>query len=433
MHIRSWHRAFWLSAAPLMALWLTACGGGGGSSGQAEIRLVNLSSSRSTFDLVAVDDDKETTLASSIAADSASDRVSTADGELTYELRRAGNDSAAASVSWSLTDGERYTAIVYGTDSALKIARLDEDEDAPATGKARLRVYNTSAGSGSLDVYVTDDGTALDDASITTTVAANASSGFVTVTPGSYRLRLTAAGDTTDLRLDASALAIASDSVVTLVLTAGEGGVLVHAATLVQDGGLGLHKNSSARVRVASGVSNNAAVGVAIGGQTVVSAQRAPSVSSYRLVNAGSSLPLAVSVDGTALAAQTATLKAGGDYTLVVSGASGAEQAALLTDDNTLPSSGSAGIRLVNAMNADTAGLSLTVDYSVLADGVEPGTASAYVKLSAVTDVPLTVSTPLSTTALLSVAEADLTSQNVYTVFMFGTLDLPYGLLRKDR
>lgn len=412
---------------------ITACGGGGDAAGSAQIRLVNLSSSRSTFDLVAVDDDDETALAASVAADAASDRADVGAGERRYELRRAGNDSAAASSSWSLTQDTLYSAIAYGSDSNLKIAMLEEDEDTPDSGKARVRIYNTSSDSGALDVYLTDDDTALDDASITTTVAAGGSSGFVTLSSGSFRLRLTGSGDTADLRLDAADVAIGSGSVVTIVLTAGEGGVLVHAATLVQDGGLAVFRNGSARVRVAAGVTGNASIDASVGGAVLASAQRAPSVGAYRLVGAGSALSLSTAVDGAALAAQSLTLKAGGDYTLVVSGTAADATATLLTDDNHLPASGSAKVRLVNAMADVIGGLTLSVDYAALADDVAVGGASSYATLTAVSDVPLEVTSPLATEALFSIAEADLTSKNVYTVFMLGGTDSPYGLLRKDR
>ncbi|MCB1995593.1 MAG: DUF4397 domain-containing protein [Burkholderiaceae bacterium] len=423
-----------LSLAAPLALSLSACGGGGDDAGQAQIRLLNLSTSKSGFDLVAVDsDDDETVLAESVPADTVTSRSGTTAGELSYQLRRAGNDTAAVTTSWSLSADTAYTAIAYGSDSALKLAMLEEDEDTPVAGKARLRVYNTS-GSGALDVYLTNGATSLDEASITTTVSSNASSGFVTVSAGTYRLRLTGSGDVDDLRLDTPVLTLDSTSVVTLVLTAGEGGVLVHAATLVQDGGLALFKNTSARVRVAAGVAGNAAIDAGVGGIAVASAQRGPSVGAYRLVTAGSNQVLTMAVNGEVLAENSLTLKAGGDYTFAVTGTSAADAAAaLVADDNSLPASGYARVRLFNVMATLTGGLSLDVDYATLAEDVAVGAASSFTTLSAATDVPLTVSTPLSTTALLTIDEADFTSTHVYTVFQFGTVDSPYGFLKKER
>lgn len=428
----------WRRARPLLAglaaaltLTLTACGGGGDDTGSASIRLVNLTTSNSTFDLVDADNDK--TLASGVAADQASSRASVQAGEIGYELRRAGNDSAVVTASWSLTKGLKYSAIAYGAEGALKMAMLEEDEDLPDAGKARLRLYNTSADSGSLDLYLTASDTALEDAAITTTVAASGSTGFVTVAPGTYRLRLTASGDTSDLRLDLPAVTVADRGVVTLVLTAGSGGVLVHAATLEQEGGVTARKNSSARVRLAAGTTANAAIGATIGGQSLATSQRAPSVGAYKLVDAGSARALALTVNGMARAAESLTLKAGADYTLLVHGEPDTAQAVLLTDDNRLPATGYAKIRLVNALAGLEGGLTLNVNYSALAVEVAPGEASSPATLAQVTDVPLEVVSPLSTTPLYSIAEADLVSRGVYTVLMLGASSAPYGMLRKDR
>lgn len=429
---RPWRAALLALAAGFL---LAACGGSDSGDGTATIRLVNLTTSKSSFDLVAVDDDEdEDTVASTVAADAASDRSSVTAGELSYQLRRAGNDTAVVTSSWSLTKGLKYTAIAYGAEGTLKMAMLEEDEDEPDTGKARLRIYNTSSDSGALDLYLTDSDVELDDAAITTTVGAGSSTGFVTLTPGTRRLRLTASGDSADLRLDLPAITVAAGDITTLVVTAGPGGVLVHAATLQQAGGLVAYKNSSARVRVAAGVSDNAAIVARVGGTAIGGSQRAPSVGSYRLVTAGEDLALQTTVNGTALEAQTVTLAAGGDYTLVVHGTPASAAAALLTDDNRLPTASTkAKVRLVNALAGLDNGLTLSIDYSALAIDVLPGAGSDYVSMTAASDVPLEVTSPLSTTALFSIAEADITGYGVYTVFMLGNGGSPYGTLRKDR
>lgn len=432
-HFRRLSAALALGA---LTLGLAACGGASDDSGKATIRLVNLSDSHSTFDLVAVgDDDDETTLAESVAADTASERSSIGSDELSFEVRRAGNETAVVTASWTLTEGAAHSAILYGSEGALKLVRLEEDEDTPDSGKARLRLYNTGTDAGSLDLYLTASDAALGDSAIVTTVAAGASSGFVTVTPGTYRLRLTASGDIADVRLDLPSVTVDDRGIVTVVLTGTSGGVLVNAALLAQDGGLTVYKNASARVRVAAGATANASVSATIAGTSVASTQLAPSVSSYKLVPAGSDLALALSVDGQAVSSPaTLTLAAGGDYTLLVHGAAAAAQAVLLEDDNRLPSSTSqAKVRLVNALYGLSGGLTLNVDYAAVAIDVAAGEASDPAAIAAVSSAPLEVISPLATTPLFSIAEATLTAKNVYTVFMLGSTDSPYGLLRKDR
>lgn len=431
MHILSRRGLRVLFSTLAVGLALAGCGGSD-SGGSATMRLLNLTTSASAFDLV--DADADDTLASAVAADQASGRSPVNDRETAFELRRAGNDSALVTASWSLTADTKYTAIAYGAEGSLKMAMLEEDEDTPEAGKARLRLYNTSADSGTLDLYLTDSDLALEEAAITATVSSSGASGFVTLAPGTYRLRLTASGDATDLRLDLPSVTVGDRGVVTLVLTAGSGGVLVHAATLEQEGGLTAYRNPSARVRLAAGTTGNASVTTAIGGTTVASGQRSPSVGSYRLVPAGNGLALATTVNGTPLADSTVTLKAGGDYTLLVHGDAAAADVAVLGDDNRLPTTtGHAKIRLINALAALEGGLTLNVDYSALAIEIASGTASDYGSLAAVTDVPLEVISPLATTALYAIAEADLSAKGVYTVFMLGSAGAPYGMLRRDR
>jgi hypothetical protein len=157
---------------------------------------------------------------------------------------------------------------------------------------------------------------------------------------------------------------------VTLVLTSGSGGVLVHAATLAQEGDVVAYKNLSARVRVAAGATGNAAVTASVAGQTLASGQRAPSVGGYRLVN---------------------------------------------------------------ALAGQDGGLTLNVNYSAVAIEVEAGAASDATSLTAVNDVPLEVISPLAAAPLYAIAEADLVAKAVYTVFMLGSSGAPYGMLRKDR
>lgn len=425
----------WRALVPTLAavLMLAGCGGSGGDGGgSAAIRLVNLTTSNSSFDLVDADDDQS--LASAVAADQASARASVGDGETSFELRRSGNDSAVVTASWSLTGDVKYTAVAYGAEGSVKMAMLEEDEDQPDAGKARLRLYNTSSDSGSLDLYLTASDVPLEDAAITASVTASGASSFVTLAPGTYRLRLTASGDVADLRLDLPAVTVTDRGVVTLVLTAGSGGVLVHAATLEQDGGIAAFKNPSARVRLAAGTTANAAIAASIGGESLASSQRSPSVGSYKLVTAGSNLVSTTTVNGTALAAANLTLKAGADYTLLVHGDAAAAAAVLLSDDNRLPTAtGYAKIRLVNALAALEGGLTLNLDYSALAIEIPSGSASDYSSLAAVTDVPLEVISPLASAPLYAIAEADLTAKGVYTVFMLGSSTAPYGMLRKDR
>lgn len=86
-------------------------------------------------------------------------------------------------------------------------------------------MFNTAVDNGSLDVYLTGSDDALDDASATVSAVTGGSvASYSTVTSGTYRLRVTGAGDKNDLRLDVPAMTLGSTQVATLIVTPGQRG-----------------------------------------------------------------------------------------------------------------------------------------------------------------------------------------------------------------
>ena len=138
-------------------------------------------------------------------------------------------------------------------------------------------------------------------------------------TARSWRLRVTAAGSKTDLRLDLPALVLDSKQVATLVLTPARGGVLMNTLLLTQRAGIARQDTALARVRVAAGVADSGAVSATVGGQVLMASVGSPAVGLYALLPAGTQ-PVALAVNGTPLAAAAVTLAAGADYTLLVRG-----------------------------------------------------------------------------------------------------------------
>jgi hypothetical protein len=352
----------------------------------------------------------------------------------TVALRNAGAGANLQSASRTLRKDTRYSLVAYGWAGALQTLLLTEDEDAPASGTARLRVLNTAADAGSVDVYV---GAAADTveqmALLAAGVEAGASSDFSDLDSGSYRLVVTAAGDTADVRLDAPAVAVDSRQVATLVVLPTRGGVLVDALLAPRAAAVSLVVNSRARVRVAAAVGGNANVSAVAGGTTLTGGTRAPSVGAYTAVAAGT-LALDVRVDGVAVSADALQATGGGDYTVLVHGTAAAPAVTVLSDDNRLPlSSANYKIRLVHAVAELAGGLSLEVDFTALASDVTYASASPYVARAAVNDAALRVATPSLTSPVFSLNDTDLLAKGVYTVFLVGTAAAPFGALRKDR
>jgi hypothetical protein len=115
-------------------------------------------------------------------------------------------------------------------------ALLITDDPTPATGQARVRVVHVAAAPGAVSVYVTAP--TADLASSTPVVASLAfgsASAYVSVGPGTYRVRVTPAGDPSQILLDSGNLTVGAGTVRTLLLTDAPGGGLPTNLSVVSD------------------------------------------------------------------------------------------------------------------------------------------------------------------------------------------------------
>jgi hypothetical protein len=113
---------------------------------------------------------------------------------------------------------------------------------------------------------------------------------------------------------------------------------------------------------------------------------------------------------------------------------SGATTTSLITDDNRLPTTnGKVKIRLLNGMSALGAPNTLEVDFSPIIEGVEVGTASKSVEVSAGTDFQVDIKNSTTSVPLKTQSGVTLQSNSVYTMFTAGGASTTTGTLRKDR
>lgn len=429
MRMNKRHLLGLVAALPLA--WLTACGGGDDGN-DAEMRLVNASSGYASLDLL-VDDEK---IASAINFGSGSGYSNVKAGDdVDRALTEAGSSTELLSQSHNLNSGDKYTLVAYGWEGALRTVVMTDDEDDADSGKTKVSVLNTSADAGELDVYLTDAGADLDSSTaIVAGVDAGSQSGYTSVTSGTYRLRITGAGDTEDLRLDIPSVTLNSTDVLTLVVTPGTGGVLVHAIGVVQEGDVTPYLNTQARVRMVAAVADatvpnfsrvtvnadDSAASDVILGANVGSF----TIKDYVLVNAGS-VTLETSVDGTALANKAITVAAGADVTVLVVGKTAADAVVnVIEDDNRLPTANTKyKIRMIHAspMLMDQ-NLSMTVDSSDVVSDQAFGTASAFDVRTANDSVEIDITSPTQG-SVASLTEQNLSALGVYTVFLFDRLN----------
>jgi len=428
-----------LALISLTALALNGCGGGGEESGaDPKIRLLNLSAGYSALDLMtnldSDDEDDDETQATGVALETVSDYATLDADDYTVKVRRTGSGSVLRSFTGEeLVEDTINTYVAYGEVGNFGALRIDDTLDEADASESKLNVANVSS-AGSLDVYLTDSTTDLDDTTPVLSGVVASLAGLV-ADSGTFRLRVTATGDTSDVRLDVPAFTLADRGVATLILTSTQGGMLANAVFLPQEGQPTKFANTKARVRGAVGLANGANASILIGGQSVLSAATAGVIGSrYTLLDAGL-VPVTLTVNGTAVPVANLNLTAGADYTLLVWNDANGPQTSLILDDNRLPAGGSVvtKLRLLNGMSTLAAPLTLSVDFSPVIEGTLLGQVSDEIEISAGTDRQFDVSNTSTAQNVLTRSAITLQGNSVYTFFMTDTGTTPIGVLRRDR
>jgi len=422
----------------VFALALQSCGGGDEKSGaDPKIRLLNLSTGYTALDMMtnldADTDDDDETQATGVALETVSDYATLDPDDYTVKVRRTGSGSVLRSFAGEeLIEDTINTYVAYGEVGSFGALRIDDTQDEADAGETKLSIANVST-AGALDVYITDTDTELDDTTPVLSGVGAALASFSTDS-GTYRLRVTAGGDNDDVRLDIPAFPLPDKGVGALILTSTQGGTLANALWLPQEGQPTKYTNTKARLRGAVGVANGASASIVAGGKTVLGSATAGVIGSrYTLLDAGS-VPVTLTVNGTAVPVANVTLQAGADYTLLVWSNANGPQTSLIVDDNRLPSSsGNTKLRLLNGMSTLGAPLTLSMDFSPLIEGALVGEVSDEVEVQSGTDRQIDISNTSTAAAVLTRGSLTLQANSVYTFFMTDNGATPIGVLRRDR
>jgi uncharacterized protein DUF4397 len=425
----------YLILAVLAALSLSGCDSGGGKN-RAQIRLLNASPGYASLDLYAngEDDDTDQQRIVAVAYDAVSGYTEVESGTYNVKFKRAGVSSTLLTLSGKqLADDTHNTFVAFGSTGHFSAVQVSDDVTAPESGLVKVQLLN-AAEAGTLDIYLTESSVSLDDATpVFSSVTAGGTGALTTIDSGDYRLRVTGASDSDDLRLDVPNITLDSRAVVTFILTATEGGVLVNALLLPQQGSVTKFANTKARVRGAVGIANGTQVTLRVGSAGLLNNNAVGVVGAYAQVDAGS-VAVALGVNGVGVTVPNQTLTAGGEYTLLVWSNADGTQTTLISDDNRLPSStAKAKVRVVNGLSALNVPVTMFVNFFPQAENIPLGQASAFAEVDDGTDYQLDVSNADTADPLLTKTAVTLQASGVYTLFMSSSGGTVSGTLRKDR
>jgi hypothetical protein len=390
-------------AVPLM---LAGCGSGTGS---APMRLVNASVGYPTGLGFMIESTQATT--SDVPYGQSSPFINVQAGSVGITLTQNGVSATAAQIR-TLNKDSRYSLIAYGFLDELKFLNITESTIVPDTGQANVSVLNTSVDVGPVDIYLSEQKSLAVSTLIASGVGGTQQSAFAGITAGSYYVTVvganTIAEGISDVRFQSSTpIVLTALEVMTIILTPGASGVLANAIFLVQ-GTAGASTqpisdlNTTARVRVitATGgqstqvVGTSATTGLPI---TILASTTTSQYTNYYVVDTGT--PPVITVNGATVTpfmnttdattgvvtSGTATLAAGGDYTLMVYvDGTGTAVAQLVADDNTAPvTAQGVKFRLVNlAYNNQGLQLSMSVNSINIASLIPYATASSYTEVA---------------------------------------------------
>lgn len=429
----------WMAALLALGALLGACGGGADRT-KAQVRLVNASAGYSQLDLQVDGQLRQ----GQVPYGGADGYVEIDPGKASSSITSAGSATTLLSFTPALSEKKYYSVLAFGAAGALRQMLLDENIGAPDTNKALLRVVNVSPDAGALDVYLTAPTDLLPNVvAVQTAVAYGVQGNYTLVNSGTWRLRITAAGSKTDVRLDVPVVVLASKQISTLVLTASKGGLMVNSLMLAQQGGIQQQDTQQARVRLVAAVTDSAVVKASLGSTSLISTAAnageitSPSLDGYVLVPVGA-WAATVTVNGQAVAVPSKTLTSGQDYSFMVHGQSAAPTSSWLVDDNRLPSDATqVKLRLINGLADSTAALAMKLDGSSVAGAVLVGAASDYTLVKPVaaggSNGRLSITAAGVPTAIYTSASQTLTAGGSYSVFIVGPVAAPAGLVGVDR
>ena len=421
----------------LAALALSGCSKNNNSSGgNGQIRVVNAFFEAPSLDFVVAG----TNLATALPFQGLKPYQSVNNGTQTFTVTVTGAGTPLVNSSNVINGSANYTYIVFGPLTSVgAIFTLDTFND-PGSGFYSVRVINTAAGIGAIDVYLTPPGA---DLTVAAPTVANVTYGsvtaFIAVTTGAnFEIRVTPTG-TKQVIFDSTPKVFAEHTGTTILAYSKGSGTLVNVALLNSDGAGGgvILDNTVAQYKVINASLVPSPLNIFVDGSLELSNIPFAGVSNYQQTAAGARTVTvqAQATPGATLLTLNPTLSAATDTSIALIGAAGSMNGVVLLDDNQPPATGSAGVRFVN-VSVGISAVDVFVNFSRQVSNLAINTASSYVNLTA---SPLTgtayefdFNAAGTVTSLLKLTGVVLLPTHKYTVYLAGPTGSLQGIVTQD-
>lgn len=174
-----------------------------------------------------------TSVANNVAYGTSTGYQTVKSGSQQVVIEPSGSSTALLTQSISFSSGTDTTVIASNFSSNIDALVLADDNSAPASGDFKLRIVNSAPGLGPADVYIVTPATDLNTVSPTlTNLGFNSTSGYQSLTAGSYEVVLTPVGQKFPA-VDTGSLSFTSGQVRTFVGLNSQAGGFTY--TMLQD------------------------------------------------------------------------------------------------------------------------------------------------------------------------------------------------------
>ena len=251
-----------------------------------------------------------------------------------FNVTFSGTTTPIGTFSFPLGGEQPYTLVVYGSSTAPLMTLVSEVTNTPVNGNVQVSVFNAAQNAPNVDIYITAPG--VDIATVGPNFAGVSYSGTsfnLAFAPGTYQVQVTNGGTKTVI-YDSGATVYTPNVAFAFIAYGAGSGALVNAAVLQSKGPYITLNTIFARIKAVNAATGTGPVNQSQGNVPINLNVQYPAASAYSNTATG---PTTVNFEASAtpgaiVASVQGTLAPATDYTAVVAGLPGAQQAFLLQD-----------------------------------------------------------------------------------------------------